>query len=68
MATKKTPADAERRLLDYPRAAAYLGISVRGFKELAAQGAVVKVPIGHRVLFDKADLDDYIKRIKKAAS
>lgn len=67
MVTKKTPEDAERRLLDYSRAAVYVGISVRGFKDLVADGQIVKVPIGHRVLFDKVDLDDYIERIKRSA-
>lgn len=67
MVDKKTPADAERRLLDYTRSAAYLGISLRGMKQLAADGEVRKVEIGHRVLFDRSDLDAYIERIKKAS-
>ncbi len=36
-------------------------------KQLAAEDKVAKVPIGHRVLFDKADLDAFIERIKKAS-
>lgn len=58
---------AERRLLSYANAAEYLGISVRGMKDLAANGEIRKVPIGHRVLFDKADVDAYIERIKRAS-
>lgn len=67
MSATKAPADAERRLLDYGRAAAYLGISLRAMKELKATDAVRYVPIGHRVLFDRADLDAYIERIKRSA-
>jgi len=61
------PTELERRLLDYTRAAAYLSISVRSMKQLAADGEVLKVPIGHRVLFDKADLDAYVERVKRSA-
>lgn len=66
MTTKPTPKDAERRLLDYTRLAAYLGISIRSAKQLAADGQIRKVPIGHRVLFDKTDVDTYIERIKRS--
>ena len=62
----KTPADVERRLLNYTRAAAYVGVSLRGFKQLAADGEFPKVSIGSRVLFDRIDLDAYIERRKKA--
>lgn len=54
-----------RRMLNYTDAAAYLGISVRGMKQLAADGEVDKTPIGARVLFDRYDLDSYIERIKR---
>lgn len=57
----------ERRLLDYAHLAAYLSISLRGAKQLAADGEIAKVQIGHRVLFDKADVDAYIERIKRAS-
>lgn len=65
--TARTPADVERRMLDYARAAAYLGISVRAMKELAKDGQVAKTPIGSRVLFDRADLDGFIERAKRGA-
>lgn len=67
MTTPKTPPDAERRLLDYTRLSAYLGVSMRVAKQLAADGQIRKVQIGHRVLFDKADVDAYVERIKKAS-
>lgn len=57
----------ERRLLDYKSAAAYLSISLRGMKGLAADGKIRKVLIGHRVLFDKDDLDAFIDKIKRAS-
>lgn len=66
--TRPLPQSAERRLLDYAHVAAYLGISIRGAKQLAADGEFRKVPIGHRVLFDKTDLDAYIERVKRTAS
>jgi excisionase family DNA binding protein len=57
----------ERRLLDYPHLAAYLSVSVRQAKQLAAEGEFAKVKIGARVLFDKADVDAYIERVKRAS-
>lgn len=67
MTTPKAPTDAERRLFNYTRTAAYLGVSLRTAKQLAADGHIRKVPIGHRVLFDKVDLDAYVERMKKAS-
>jgi excisionase family DNA binding protein len=61
------PVALERRLLNYARAAAYLGISLRAVKELAADGKIPKTPIGHRVLFDREDLDAFIERAKRSA-
>lgn len=57
----------ERRMLDYKNAAIYLGISLRGMKELASKGKIPKVLIGHRVLFDRDDLDAFIEKIKRSA-
>lgn len=66
--TRPLPQDAERRLLNYERAAAYLGISVRQMKTLGGpKGQIGRVEIGERVLFDKADLDRYIERLKRSA-
>lgn len=61
------PRDAERRLLDYAHLAAYLSVSLRTAKQLAADGHIRKVTLGHRVLFDKVDVDAYIERIKRAS-
>lgn len=56
---------AQPRMLDYANAAAYLGISVRSLKSLAAEGHVPTVAVlPHRVHFDRLDLDAYIERKK----
>lgn len=66
--TRTLPRDAERRLLNYERAAAYLGISIRAMKEIGGpNGKIPRVEIGVRRLFDKDDLDRYIERIKRSA-
>jgi hypothetical protein len=57
----------QRRLLPYKDAALYLGISLRSMKALAADDKVRKTPIGHRVLFDVRDLDEFIDRVKASA-
>lgn len=57
----------ERRLLPYQGAAMYLGISLRAMKQLAADGNVPKTRIGHRVLFDREDLDRFIDAVKRSA-
>lgn len=54
-------------MLDYRAAAFYLSISLRGMKQLAHDGKVPKVLIGHRVLFDRDDLDSYIEKLKRAS-
>lgn len=63
----KQIAPLERRLLNYTALAAYLGISLRQAKELAIKGELVKIHIGSRVLFDRADADEFIERAKKAS-
>lgn len=57
----------QRRMLKYADAATYLGISLRSMKQLAADGLIRKTPIGHRVLFDVRDLDEFIERVKDAS-
>lgn len=63
--TKALP-PVQRRLLPYRDAATYLGISLRAMKQLAADGEIRKTCIGHRVLFDVRDVDDYIDRLQRA--
>lgn len=64
--TKALP-PVQRRLLPYSDAAIYLGISLRAMKKLAADDLIRKTQIGHRVLFDVHDIDDYIERVKRAS-
>lgn len=52
------------RLLSQKEAAAYLGISYWTLRDLCFQGDFPFVRIGKRILIDRADLDDYIKRSK----
>jgi hypothetical protein len=57
----------QRRMLPYKDAAIYLGISLRSMKQLAHDDKVQKTLIGHRVLFDVRDLDEFIDRAKAAS-
>jgi hypothetical protein len=66
--TKTLPKDAERRLLDYAHLAAYLSVSLRQAKTLGGpNGSIPRVEIGHKVLFDREDVDRYIERVKRSA-
>lgn len=66
--TRPLPTDVERRLLNYERAAAYIGVSVRTMKELGGpNGRIPRVNIEGRVLFDKVDLDAFIDKTKRAS-
>jgi excisionase family DNA binding protein len=58
------PADAPRRLLALPEAAAYLGISPWTVRELQWKGKLPRVDLGRKLLFDRADLDALIERQK----
>lgn len=66
--TKALPQNAERRLLDYARLAAYLGISLRAAKAIGGpNGKIPRVEIGHRILFDREDVDRYVEKLKRSA-
>lgn len=66
MSTKPLP-QLERRMFPRKAAAHYLGISIRALDSLAAAGQIPKTPIAGRVLYDRADLDSYIERVKRSA-
>lgn len=67
-ARKRELPNAERRLLDYAHLAVYLSVSLATAKELGGpNGQIPRVKIGERVLFDRADVDAYIERIKRAS-
>ena len=57
----------ERRLFDYAHLATYLGIGITKAKEIVGNGEIPKTRIAGRVLFDRADVDAYIERIKRSA-
>ena len=59
------PADAPRRLLPLPEAAAYLGLSPWTVRELQWKGKLPRVDLGRKLLFDRVDLDDLIERQKE---
>jgi excisionase family DNA binding protein len=59
------PADAPRRLLALPEAAAYLGLSPWTVRELQWKGKLPRVDLGRKLLFDRADLDALIERQKE---
>lgn len=61
------PRALERRLFPVEEAAHYIGISKRSMWQLIKDGEVLKVTIRSRTLVDRADLDAYIERIKKAS-
>jgi len=63
----KAPVALERRMFPAKEAAHYLGISVRSLAYLAAAGQVPKTKLAGRVLYDRADLDAYVERVKRSA-
>lgn len=66
--TSKALPPFERRLLNYKAAGTYLGISERAMKDLGGpDGKILRVELGHRVLFDKVDLDAFIENLKRSA-
>jgi excisionase family DNA binding protein len=56
------------RLLRVKEAAAYLGATVWFLRSLAWSRTVPHVVFGKRILFDRADLDNYVESQKKVAA
>ncbi|MFB3917245.1 MAG: helix-turn-helix domain-containing protein [Terriglobales bacterium] len=52
------------RLIGIKDAAKYLGCTIWAARSLAWSRAVPSLKIGHRVLFDRADLDAYVETQK----
>ncbi len=52
------------RLFNVRTAAAYLGCTVWFVRNLGWDGSVPVLKLGNRWLFDKADLDAYVDRMK----
>jgi len=57
----------EPRLLQIKDAAAYLSATVWFLRTLAWERKIAFVRAGHRLLFDKKDLDAFIERAKEPA-
>lgn len=61
------PTDLTKRLFSVEDAAGYLSISKRHMTTLLSKGEVLKLRIGNRTLIDRADLDEYVERLKRSA-
>lgn len=66
--TKLAPvAVAEPRLFDIKRAASYLSTSVWTMRQLVWAKQIPNMRLGHKILFDRADLDKFVEARKAAA-
>jgi len=54
----------QKTVLSRKEAARFLGIATSHLDKLAAKGAIPRIRIGRRVVFDVADLEDFLKRNK----
>jgi len=55
------------RLLNVAEAASYLGVTIFFMRTLHWEKQVRGLKLGHRLLFDKADLDLFVERAKASA-
>lgn len=63
-AQRKNPKGPEKRLYTVPEAAAYMGRTVDGLRELIWKGRLPIIKEGRRVHLDVRDLDIYIESSK----
>ena len=63
-AERKAPKGPVKRLYSVPEAAAYLGRTVDGLREMLYAGKLPYIKDGRRVLLDVKDMDEYIERCK----
>jgi excisionase family DNA binding protein len=56
------------RLLDIPRAAAYLSTTPCCIRHLVWDHKIPHVRLGKKILFDRADLDRYVEKLKEEAA
>jgi excisionase family DNA binding protein len=63
-AARKAPKGPVKRLYSVPEAAAYLGRTVDGLREMLYAGRLPYIKDGRRVLLDVQDMDAYIERNK----
>jgi excisionase family DNA binding protein len=59
---------AQSRLLDIKMAARYLSTTVWQMRTLVWEKKVPHVKLGHRILFDRADLDKLVEKLKEQAA
>lgn len=55
------------RLLTIPAAAQYLSCTVWFVRTLVWGKKLRSITLGNRIVFDRADLDDYIEQLKQVA-
>jgi len=54
----------EKRVLNRKEAAKFLGIATSHLDKLAARGALPRIRIGRRVVFDVSDLEEFLRKNK----
>jgi len=54
----------QKRILSRKEASKFLGIATSHLDKLAAKGAIPRIRIGRRVVFDVGDLEEFLKRSK----
>ncbi len=57
----------KRRCFGRTETAAYLSVSKRYIDRLAATKALRSFKLGRRLMFDKADIDAFVEKLKSAA-
>ena len=57
----------EPRLLDIKAAAHYLSTTVWKMRNLVWEKKLPHLRLGHKILFDRADLDKFVEELKSAA-
>ncbi|MHC4469527.1 MAG: helix-turn-helix domain-containing protein [Planctomycetota bacterium] len=62
------PNQASDRYLTAPEAAAYMKVSLSWLRKKTASGELPHSKLGHRVVYDREDLDEYIRRCKVTAA
>jgi excisionase family DNA binding protein len=60
------PEQLQPRCLNIQQAATYLGVAVYFLRTQVWDGAIPHARLGHRIIFDRADLDRFLDRQKAA--
>jgi excisionase family DNA binding protein len=67
MPAKTETTTAQPRLLDIKAAAHYLSSTVWKMRTLVWEKKLVHVRLGHKILFDRTDLDKFVDALKDVA-